>query len=59
MLGEERLKKISENNFPLSIYIRKNNSWQLVEEIMTVGPLAYRDFVIPIDLSNLQKMKLK
>jgi len=59
MSGEERLKKISDNNFPLSIYVKKNNNWQLVEEIMTVGPLAYRDFVIPIDLSHISDHKVE
>jgi hypothetical protein len=59
MSGEERLKKISDNNFPLSIYVKKNNKWQLVEEIMTVGPLAYRDFVVPIDLSNISDHKVE
>lgn len=59
MSGEERLKKISDNKFPLSVYVKKNNKWQLVEEIMTVGPLAYRDFVIPIDLSHISDHKVE
>jgi hypothetical protein len=54
MPREERLKKISEYHFPISIYLKKNNSWQLAEEIMTVGPLAYRDFIIPIDLKDIK-----
>jgi len=56
---EEQLKKISQNNFPISVYVKKNNSWQFVDEIMTVGPLAFRDFVVPIDLSGISGNKVE
>ena len=56
---EEQLKKISQNNFPISVYVKKNNRWQFVDEIMTVGPLAFRDFVVPIDLSGISGNKVE
>lgn len=59
MSGEERLKKISENKFPLSVYVKKNKKWQLVDEIMTVGPLAYRNFVIPIDVLDIPEKEVE
>ena len=49
----ERLEKILENDFPLSVFIKKNGEWELVDYLHTVGPLADRDFVVPIDLSEI------
>ncbi len=51
--SSERLQKVLENDFPLSIYIKKNSEWELVDYLMTVGPLASREFVIPINLSEI------
>jgi hypothetical protein len=53
LLPSERLEKILENDFPLSVYVKRDNEWQLVDYLYTVGPLANRDFVIPIDLSGI------
>lgn len=50
----ERLQKIKENEFPLSIYIKKNGKWVFVDDLLTVGPLATRDFVIPIEMADIQ-----
>ena len=49
----ERIQKVIESDFPLSIFIKKNMEWQLVDYLHTVGPLANRDFVVPIDLSDI------
>jgi len=49
----ERLQKVRENDFPLSIYIQQAGEWQLADEVMTVGPLADRELVIPLDLSSI------
>jgi len=37
-------------NIPLSVSVKTNDGWKLVERINTVGPLAMRDLVVPIDL---------
>jgi hypothetical protein len=37
-------------NIPLSVYVKEKDDWKLVERINTVGPLAMRDLVVPIDL---------
>ncbi len=42
-----------DNDFPLSISIKKHGEWQIIERLNTIGPLASRDFVIPIDLSDI------
>ncbi len=53
MPSNERLQKIIDNDFPLSVYVKKKNGWQLVDYLLTVGPLASRNFVIPIDLTDI------
>ena len=52
MPGEESMKWSKEQNIPLSIYQKTAEGWKLVERINTVGPLAYRDLVVPIDLAD-------
>lgn len=47
-----REQKMIENDFPLSAYIKKNGEWQLIDFLYSVGPLASRDFVLPVDLSD-------
>lgn len=54
MPNAERLQKIKENEFPLSVYIKKNGKWIFVDDLLTVGPLAARDFVIPIEMADIQ-----
>jgi hypothetical protein len=49
----ERLQRLLDSDFPLSIYIKENGSWKLIDYLFTVGPLASRDFVIPVDVSGL------
>jgi hypothetical protein len=51
--SEERTQRIIDNDFPLSIYLKQNNQWELVDRLFTVGPLALRDFVVPVDLSKV------
>jgi hypothetical protein len=50
----ERIQLMNENDFPLSIYLNKNGEWELVERLYTIGPLASRDFVVPLDLSDIK-----
>lgn len=44
-----------DNDFPLSISIKNQEEWITVERLNTIGPLASRDFVVPIDLSNIHE----
>ena len=46
----ERIQKYNDHQLPLSIYLKTIDGWQLIERIPTVGPLAYRDYVIPLPL---------
>ncbi|MEP1032521.1 hypothetical protein [Ekhidna sp.] len=48
--GAERIQRTIDRKIPLFIYVKKNGEWELVDYINTIGPMAYRDLVIPIDL---------
>lgn len=48
----ERLQNYYDHKLPLSIYIKTKDKWQLVEHIMTIGPLAQRDFIVPLNLTD-------
>ncbi len=50
----DRMKRILDSDFPLSVSIWNNENWEKVDHLMTVGPLASREFVIPIDIRNLK-----
>ena len=56
---DARMQKIIDNDFPLSISILKNGAWQPVDYLLTVGPLAPRDFVIPLDVSDISSNEIK
>ena len=56
---EERMKKVLESDIPLSVYMKVKGQWKPVENIMTVGPLAARDFIIPLDLRNVTGDKVE
>ena len=51
--SDQRQANVIRSEFPLSIYLERDGDWQLVDHLSTVGPLANRDFVVPVDLSDL------
>lgn len=51
--GEKSLQWINDQHIPLSVYLKTDEGWELLERIQPVGPLASRDIAIPIDLSTL------
>ena len=40
-----------DQGIPLKVYVEAGQGWQLVETIPTVGPLASRDLVVPLDFA--------
>jgi len=36
----------------LEIFVKQKGDWKLIESLNTVGPLAYRDIVVPVDLKG-------
>lgn len=51
--GEGQQQMAIDMGFPLSISVKTEDGWQVVEHLPTIGPMADRDFVIPIDLSQI------
>jgi len=56
---EQSEKWINEQHIPLSVYVETTKGWELVKKINTVGPLAYRNIVVPIDSKFIEKSKLR
>lgn len=52
----------ADQGLAMKVYIEKGNEWKLVDNVDLVGPLAYRDLVVPINLnghtSDIIKIKL-
>ncbi|WP_190242622.1 hypothetical protein [Hymenobacter lapidiphilus] len=42
-----------DQGMPLKVYVATTQGWRLVENIPLVGPLAARDLVVPLDLTNV------
>lgn len=46
----ELLKWVKEQQIPLEVSVRTNKGWQRVTDITTIGPLATREIVVPVEL---------
>ena len=46
-------------NIPLSVYLKTNKGWELIEKINTVGPMAMRNLVVPIHLKGIDQDKIQ
>ena len=44
---------LRDQGMPLKVYVETTQGWQLVENIPLVGPLAARNLVVPLDLSQV------
>jgi hypothetical protein len=56
---EKNLQWSLDQGIPLSVYVETGEGWQYVDYINTVGPLASRDVVIPVELSGVSGDKVK
>ncbi|GAA4049128.1 hypothetical protein GCM10022409_39570 [Hymenobacter glaciei] len=41
-----------DQHIPLKVYVEAGHGWQLAETIPTIGPLASRDLVVPLDFAG-------
>lgn len=48
------LKWTKDQKLPLGIEIKTKKGWTKITDITTIGPLATRDIVIPVDLSDIK-----
>ncbi|MGJ5640905.1 hypothetical protein [Formosa sp. S-31] len=56
---EENTNWINSQHLPLAVYVKNSTGWELVQRIQTVGPMATRDIVVPIDLTKIQTKDLE
>ena len=50
---EKLLKWTKDQKLPLEISIRTNDGWKKITDLTTIGPLATREVVVPVDLSDI------
>ena len=48
-----------EQNIPLTVSVKKNGQWEMVDQISSVGPLAYRDLGLKIDLAGIEQEEVE
>jgi hypothetical protein len=48
-----------EQQIPLSVYIETKRGWKFVDYFNSIGPLASRDIVMPIDLTDVTGEEIK
>lgn len=60
---KEKSQKLNQwsldQNIPLSVYIETEAGWKFVDYFNSIGPLASRDIVMPIDLSQVKGENVK
>jgi hypothetical protein len=47
----EILQWTKDQQVPLAVEVKTNNGWKRITDITTIGPLATRNIVVPLDLS--------
>ena len=52
-------KWTSEQQVPLEVSIKTNEGWKKITELTTIGPVAVRDIVVPVDLSIVKDSKIE
>ncbi len=48
----ELLKWVKDQKIPLEVSIKTRAGWEKITDLTTIGPLATRDIIVPVDLSN-------
>ncbi len=48
-----------DQNIPLSVYIETKSGWKFVDYFNSIGPLATRDIVMPIDFTSMNDENIK
>jgi hypothetical protein len=51
--ASELIKWAKEQHIPLDVSIKIKTGWQKVTGLTTIGPLATREIVVPLDLANI------
>ncbi len=56
--AEQLIRWKNEQAIPLSIEMKTSTGWKVVKTLTTVGPVAYREMVIPVDVSKAEKEQI-
>jgi hypothetical protein len=56
---EEIYRWREEQHMPLSVYVDTGQGWELQHQIYAVGPMMYRDLVVPLDVAGAGDHPLK
>ncbi len=59
MSTEKSHKRMLDNDFPLSVYLKVNKEWKRVDYLNMVGTFPDRDMVIPIDFSGVESEEVE
>ncbi len=57
--AEKNIQWRNDQGIPLSVYVKSKNEWVLIEKINPVGPMAFRDLIVPIDLEKINSPKIE
>lgn len=55
----ERLQGMRDNDLPLSVYLKRDGEWELMEYFVATTPLQARDLVIPLNLMTIKDTELE
>ncbi len=50
---------VTDQEIPLSVSIEENGKWKILEQLLPTGPLAFRDYVVKLDLNGFKKSELR
>jgi len=53
------VKWTKDQKLPLQVEIKTKEGWQKITDITTIGPLATREIVVPVDLSNITSSSME
>ena len=55
----ERLQGMRDNDLPLSVYLKRDGEWELLEYFVATTPLQARDLVVPLNLMSIKDPELE
>lgn len=55
----ERLQGMRDNDLPLSVYLKRDGEWELLEYFVATTPLQARDLVVPLNLMSIKDQELE
>jgi hypothetical protein len=53
--ASELIQWTKDQHMPLEVSVKTSSGWKKITDITTIGPVATREMVIPIDLSGIQE----